>query len=232
MLGLGLDADAVRALDVATSDGPDDAAEEDQADGVAECHIAAVDVAVEELERRRHLVVDLEHRGDGEESEEPEVDHRVHEAGAGITEQGLHVDACTEVLQSLWSGLRRGLALRRGTTLPVLHPVGEHDPGPHQEHGDDRVEGDLQRPRDVREHHSMDLAVALPLGDLRDDARDQREECDGGEQDECQLVRLDPCLRCGLIRGCFGSATHADPKLPAGSSRGRNPSGEDTSHAS
>src|SRR3712207_7699451 len=43
---------------------------------------------------------DLEHRGDGQEHEEPEVDHRVHEPGGGVPQQGLHVDAGPEVAQA------------------------------------------------------------------------------------------------------------------------------------
>ena len=101
MLGLRLDADAVRPLHVAADQSPDDADHEDQAHQIAEGDVGAVDVAMEELERLGHLVIDLEHGRDPEQAEEPEVDHRVHEPGAGVAEQRLHVDAGAEVLESL-----------------------------------------------------------------------------------------------------------------------------------
>ena len=53
VLGLGLDADAVRALHVAADDRPHHADEEREAGDVADDGVALVDVAVEELERLR-----------------------------------------------------------------------------------------------------------------------------------------------------------------------------------
>ena len=70
----GLDADAVRPLDVAADEGPHDADEEHDAGGVADERIALVHAAVEELPGLRHLVVDLETVVTREEDEEAEVD--------------------------------------------------------------------------------------------------------------------------------------------------------------
>src|SRR5439155_2619408 len=64
VLGPGLDADAVRPLDVAPADGPQDADDEEHAHGVAEGRVPLVDVAVQELPRSWHLVLDLEDGGD------------------------------------------------------------------------------------------------------------------------------------------------------------------------
>ena len=101
VLGLRLDADAIRTLHVATHDRPHDADQEHQPGGVADEGVRLVGRAVEELERLGELVVDLEHGGDTEQHEEPEVDHRVHEAGTGVAQQRLHVRAGAEVLQPL-----------------------------------------------------------------------------------------------------------------------------------
>ena len=57
VLGLGLDADAVRALDVAAADRPHDADEEDDAGEVGGERVALVHAAVEELEVVGELVV-------------------------------------------------------------------------------------------------------------------------------------------------------------------------------
>ena len=68
VFGLGLDADAVRALDVAAHDRPADADEEDDAGEVGAERVRLVRAAVQELQRLRQLVVDLEdHRDDEEE---------------------------------------------------------------------------------------------------------------------------------------------------------------------
>ena len=118
MFGLRLDADAVRALHVAAHDCPHDAAEEHEASGVANEGIGLIGGAMEELELLGHLVVDFEDRGDTEQHQEPEVDHRVHEAGTGITQECLHVDTGAEVLEAPLGVLGGGAALRRCRRVP------------------------------------------------------------------------------------------------------------------
>ncbi len=210
VLGLRLDADAVRALHVAANERPHDAAEEDEPHQVAEGHVAPVHVAVQELQLLGHLVVDLEHGGDTEQAEEPEVDHRVHEAGTGVAQQRLHVDAGPEVLEPLRGVLGRGPALSRCAALPVLHPVREHDGHPHEQHRDDGVERDLDRTGDVDEHRAVGEVVVLPAGDLREDARHDREQGDRREQDQRELMRLDALG--GRVGGGFDSSAHDGPK--------------------
>ena len=83
VLGLRLDADAIRTLHVAPSNCPADAGEEQDARRVADRSEPLVHAAVEELRALGHLVVDLEHRRDAEQDEEAEVDHRVHDARRG-----------------------------------------------------------------------------------------------------------------------------------------------------
>src|SRR5207244_6166259 len=80
VLWSGLDADAVGPLDVAANERPHDAGDEQDTDRVTEGGVAAVDVAVQELPRRWHLVIDLAGGGDREQAEEAEVDERVHDA--------------------------------------------------------------------------------------------------------------------------------------------------------
>ena len=100
VLGLGLDADAVRPLDVAAHDRPQHAADEHEAGGVADEGVRLVRAAVEELEVLGQLVVDLEHRRDGEQHEEAEVDHRVHQPGGRVAQQRAHVHAGAEVAEA------------------------------------------------------------------------------------------------------------------------------------
>ena len=110
VLGLGLDADAVRPLHVAAQDRPHDAADEHEAGGVTDERVGLVRAALEELEVLGHLVVDLEHRRDAEQHEEAEVDHRVHDAGGRVAQQRAHVDAGAEVGEAPLGVLRRGAA--------------------------------------------------------------------------------------------------------------------------
>ena len=115
VLGLGLDADPVRPLHVATHDRPHDAADEDDAGGVADERVGLVRAAVEELEVLGELVVDLEHGRDAEQDQEPEVDHRVHHAGGRIAQQRAHVDAGAEVAEATLGVLQRLC----GASVPV-----------------------------------------------------------------------------------------------------------------
>ncbi len=198
MFGLRLDPDAVRALHVAAQDRPHDAAEEHEPGRVADEGVRAVDVALQELEILGHLVIDLEHRGDGEKDEEPEVDHRVHEARGGIAQEGLHVGAGAEVLEALGGVLGGRAPLRRCAALPVLHPVGEHEAAPDDHHRDHGVERELQRTRNVDEHLAVHFVVVLPLRDLRQHAGHEREETDSDPEGDGDLVRFD------ALRGVVG----------------------------
>ena len=60
VLGLGLDADAVRALHVAADDRPQDPDDEDHAEDVGDRRVRLVHLAVQELQVVGELVVDLE----------------------------------------------------------------------------------------------------------------------------------------------------------------------------
>ena len=122
---LRLDADAVGPLDVAAQDGPHDADEEHAAGHVAHQRVGPVHVAVQELGALGQLVVDLEHRGDGEQHQEAEVDQRVHDAGGRVAQQRLHVDAGAEVAGgggrcAGWSTGRRGRPAQLRTRLAKL----------------------------------------------------------------------------------------------------------------
>jgi hypothetical protein len=188
VLGLGLDADPVGPLDVAPHDGPDDAAGEDRTRQVADEGVALVDATVEELQRRGQLVVDLEHRGDRQEHQEAEVDHRVHDAGGGITHQRLHVEAGTQPGQAPLGVLGGDVALVGTAALPVAHPVGEEHCAVDEHQRDDRVEGQLQRSGDVVEHLALDGAVVVPLEDGRRDAGDGDDGTDHQSDDDRDLV--------------------------------------------
>ena len=63
VLGLGLDANAVGALHVATQNRPDDAEGEHHTSEVANKGVCLVGAPMKELEAFGHLVIDLEHRG-------------------------------------------------------------------------------------------------------------------------------------------------------------------------
>ena len=218
MLGLRLDADAVRALHVAAHDGPHDADEEDETGEIADERIGHVHTAVQELEVFGQLVVDLEHGGDTEQHEEAEVDHRVHQAGGRVAQQGAHVHTGAEVGEATLHVLRRGAAAVGGAALPVLHPVGEGERAPHQQHRDDRVEGHLQRAGDAVEHLTSDVAGAVPLGELRHDARDEREHAHEASDGDDELMGLDALGTLVGRRGRRRVRTHgvADCSSPRG----------------
>ena len=100
MLRLGLNADAVRTLHVAPHDGPHHAAGKNETCDVANEGVAAVHIAVQELERFGHLVINFQHRGDPEQHEEPEIHHRVHEPGSRVAQQRAHVDTGAEIFET------------------------------------------------------------------------------------------------------------------------------------
>ena len=108
---------------------------------------------MQELQALGQLVVELEHGGDAEQHEEPEVDHRVHEPGGGVAAAG---SACRRRrgsrVRRLLHVLRGGAAPVGCATLPVAHSVREGERAPHQQHRDDRVERHLQRAGDAVEH--------------------------------------------------------------------------------
>ena len=64
MLGLCFDADAVRALDVAADDRPDDSNREHGAGEIADKGVRLIGGAVQKLQALGHLVIDFEHGGD------------------------------------------------------------------------------------------------------------------------------------------------------------------------
>ena len=187
MLGLGLDADAVRALDVSADDRPDDADEEHDSGGVADRREAPVHVAVQELRRLGHLVVDLRDRGDREEDQEGEVDEAVHDPGGRIAQQGLHVDAGPEVLEAAADVLGGGPAVVRGAALPVAHPLAEQHRPVEGEDREDGVEDQLPHARDVAEDLSLHLGVVVPLGR---GGRDPGDDDDRGERQADQEGKL------------------------------------------
>ena len=165
MLGLGLDADAVRPLDVAAARSPTRMPPTNTSPAsVADEGVGLVRAALEELEVLGQLVVDLEHRRDAEQHEEPEVDHRVHQAGGRVAQQRAHVHAGAVVAEAALGVLgRRGRAGRRRLApLPVLHPVGEAERAPDDEDRDDGVERELQRAGDVAEDLAVDRVVVVP----------------------------------------------------------------------
>ena len=190
VLGLGLDADAVRALEVAPGDRPHDADGEHHAGEVGGERVALVHAAVEELEVVGELVVELQHDGGDEQPQEPEVDARVHDAGRRVAQQGLHPHAGPEVLHAPVEVALGGAAVVGRAPLVVLDPLA-HQPRADEQHdrrGD--VEGPVDGVGDAAEGLTRDDRVVLPLGDPRCDARGERAERDEDADDEHQVVRL------------------------------------------
>ena len=190
VLGLGLDADAVRALRVAPHERPRDAGEEHEAEEVGGERVRLVGAAVQELQRVGQLVVDLEQHRRDEQHQEAEVDHRVHDAGRRVPEQRAHPDAAAEVAHAPVDVAAVGAAVVGLAPLVVADPQrrepgGDEQPGRHH-----HVERDLEPGRDVDEHLAGDRRVVVPARDLRGEARGERAE--GGEHadDEHDLVWL------------------------------------------
>ena len=192
VLGLGLDADAVGALDVAADDRPADADDEHEAGGVADERVGAVDVAVEELHPLRQLVVDLEHGGDREQDQEREVDQRVHEPGGGVAQQGLHVDAGAEVAEAPLRRLRVRVPPVGGAPLPVLDAVGEQHAAVDEDDGEHRVEAELPRGRDVLEDLALHRRVVEPPEHERAEAGADGEQRPEDAEADDEVVRSDP----------------------------------------
>ncbi|CAB4648945.1 unannotated protein [freshwater metagenome] len=67
MFGLGLDADAIRTLDVATNDRPHHADKQAKPGEITDERVRHVDVAIQELPGLGDLVVDLKNCGDGKQ---------------------------------------------------------------------------------------------------------------------------------------------------------------------
>ena len=164
VLGPGLDADAVGpepAGAVAPQHRPRHAHQIEHAGDVAHRGVGPVHVAVQELHPLGNLVVDLQHRGHGHEDQEREVDQGVHDAGRWLAQQGLHVDPGSEVAESTLGVGRLGGTVVGDTPLPVLDAVREQDGPVDDEQRDDRVEGQLQWPRDVGEDLAGDRRIVV-----------------------------------------------------------------------
>jgi hypothetical protein len=150
--------------------------------------------AVKELQRLGQLVIDFQRGGHAEQHEEAEVDHRVHQAGGAVAQQGAHVDAGAVVGQTALDVLRGGATAVRGAAFPVADAVGEAERTPDDHRRDDGVEGDLDRPGDVGEHGAVDLGVALPARYERDDARHHGEDAHSEPDGDRELVRTKALL--------------------------------------
>ena len=209
VLGLGLDADAVGPLHVAADDRPQHADEEHEPGAVADGRVALVHVAVQELGRLRQLVVDLEHRGDGEQDQEREVDEAVHDPGGGIAQQRLHVDAGPEVLEAAADVLGGGRAVVGRAPLPVAHPLAEQHrpvedrgPGAPCRRRASTRSGCSRTPRAARRcRRATGRAVAV-IPETSDDRGEHRAERDR------QLVGLD------AVHGCERSGSGPDGPEP------------------
>lgn len=207
VLGLRLDTNPIRPLHVATQDCPHHAAGEHHARRVADQRVPAVHVAVQELERRRHLVVDFQHGGHAEQDEETEIDHRVHKARTAVAQQRAHVDPGAEVGEPALHVLGGRAPVVGRAALPVADAVGETQRAPDEHHRDDGVERNLQRTRNAAEHLAVHGRLVLPAGDGRQDARHQRERADAATEDDRQLV--------GLQARRLDAGAGASPCMPA-----------------
>ena len=159
---------------------------------VAHEDVGLVGGAVEELGVVGQLVVDLQHGGDRDQDQEAEVDQRVHDAGHGVPQQGLHVDAGAEVAHAPLDVPGGGRPVVGGAPLPVPHPEGEEHGAVDQQGRDHRVEGDLQGVRDVPEHLPVDRRLLLEAGEAGGDAGADREEGDGDAEADDELLGREP----------------------------------------
>ena len=124
VLGLGLDADAVRALDVATPQRPDDPHHEDHAEDVgrarrtpgtrAPCRNFAESGSWWSISRTTVAT---------KSDEEAEVDHRVHDARRRVAQQRLHPDAATGSPRAGCLALPRWCGGRRACPARSSGPV-------------------------------------------------------------------------------------------------------------
>ena len=189
VLGLGLDANAVRARDVAADDRPRDPDQEQHAGGVGAGRIREVRVAVQELEAVGELVIDLaDDRGD-EEEHEAEVEARVHQTGRGIAEQRLHPHAGAVVLGPLLDVLLVRAAVVGLAALVVAHAQRREPRDDEQHRRDDEVEDDLHRLRHVDEDFALHVGVVAPMRDRGQQAAREHEEEHQHAQRKNNLMR-------------------------------------------
>jgi hypothetical protein len=206
VFGLGLDADAIGPLDVPTDRGPRDADEEDDAGRVGSGRVRLVGVAVQELQRLRQLVIDLEDDRRDEQEDEAEVDARVHGAGGGVAEQRLHPHAAAEVTQAAFEVLLRRAAIVGCAALVVPEPERHEVAAQEQHHRDRDVERPIDRVGDVEEDLTLDVRSVVPLREARHDAGGERPERHEHTYDQDEVVGSNPqsphdareptCLKC------------------------------------
>ena len=84
---------AKRTWTVAARNRPHDRNREDKARRISNEGETFIGSSLKELERRGHLMIDLESRCDSEQHDEAEVHHRVHQASARLPHEGAHIDA-------------------------------------------------------------------------------------------------------------------------------------------
>ena len=178
VFGLALHTDAVgaeRSWTVATQDGPHDGDGEEEAGKVADKCVALVGASVEELECRRHLMVDLEHGGNAQQDDEAEVHHRVHDSGAGLAHERLHPHARAKIGEAGLDVLLGGRPVVGAATFPVLDSKRENPRPVNDHHRKKRVERQANCVGDVAEHRAVHWVVVRECEDF---------SCQAGERGE------------------------------------------------
>ena len=198
MLGLGLDADAVRPLHVAAERSPTPCRRRTRAPAASPTKAYAWYVRP-----CRNL------RSSGswwsisstvvtrEQHEEPEVDHRVHQPGGRVAQQRVHVDAGAEVGEAAlgvlasWCAGSAPACPRSQFFIRSAKRNAPHD----EHHRDDRVERQLQR-AGMLTNTSRWIALSLCQSVISGhDAREHGEHGDADAEADGQVVRPESGLQ-------------------------------------
>ena len=160
---------------------------------------------MQELQVFGQLVIDFQHRRDAEQRHEAEVDHRVHQASTKVAQQSAHVSTGAEIAQSTGDVLRCRAATIGRAALPVANAISELERAPHNQDGNQRVERDLQGAGDAFEHFPRGRLSGVPVGELRNDARREREDAHANAEADGELVWLEALEHIALDPTYLGS---------------------------
>ena len=159
-------------------------------------------------------VVDLESDRPGEQDQEAEIDHRVHQPGLTIPHQRFHPKAPAELGDPLPP---EAGAILGSTDHPDLGSLGEEDGGQGDESSRREIEDDLEPAGHVAENQPADLGF-LMLGQGAEEPEEKGGE--GGESPENDQQRPTPRGGVGGFRlyvsvvGSDGHGSLHHPPLP------------------
>ena len=121
----------------------------------------------------------------------------MHETCSRVAKEGAHVHTGAEIGGATLDVFCGGATFRHRTALPVFHAVCEAECAPHHHHWNQGIKRNLERPRNVAEHGSVDFIFVVPVSDLWQDTRKENEGAHSDAEPERKLMRLEPLVAVG-----------------------------------